>query len=108
MRAARRAVGIALLGSIAAAAPLPGQQTPPPLVRFLRQSIGLDSAQLAAGERGTAVVKVLDTKNERDVAVFGIATADVSRQASVGHVSDLRRSPRAPTRTCFATFMHPP
>jgi len=107
MRAARRAVGIALLGSIAAAAPLPEQQTPPTLVRFLRQSIGLDSAQLAAVERGTAVVKVLDTKNQRDVAVFGIVTADVSRQAYVAHLRDFRSSLRAPTRARFGIFSDP-
>jgi len=107
MRASRRAEGMALLGCIAAAALLPGQQTPPPLVRFLRQSIGLDSAQLAAVERGTAVVKVLDTKNQRDVAVFGIVTADVPRQAYVAHVRDFRSSLRAPTRARFGIFSDP-
>ena len=107
MRAARRPVGLALLGWFAAAVPLPGQQTPATLVRFLRQSIGLDSAQLAAVERGAAVVKVLDTKNQRDVAVFGIITADVPRQRYVAHLQDFPSSLRAPTRTRFGIFSDP-
>jgi len=107
MCGARRPVGIALLGCIAAAAPLLGQQTPAPLVRFLRHSIGLDSAQLAAVERGAALVKVLDTKNQRDVAVFGIITADIPRQRYVAHLRDFPRSLRAPTRPRFGVFSDP-
>jgi len=60
-----------------AVAPLPGQQTRLRSSVFLRQSIGLDSAQLAAVERGTAVVKVSTPRTSGDVAVFGIITADV-------------------------------
>ena len=107
MCGARHPVGMALLGCIAAAAPLPGQQTPAPLVRFLRHSIGLDSTQLAAVERGAAVVKVLDTKNQRDVAVFGIITADVPRQRYVAHLQDFPSSLRAPTRPRFGIFSDP-
>jgi len=107
MCGARRPVGIALLGCIAATAPLLGQQTPAPLVRFLRHSIGLDSAQLAAVERGAALVKVLDTKNQRDVAVFGIITADIPRQRYVAHLRDFPSSLRAPTRPRFGVFSDP-
>jgi len=107
MRASRRAVGPALLGCFVAVAPLPGQQTPAALLRFLRQSIGLDSAQLAAVERGTAVVKVLDTKNQRDVAVFGIITADVPRQLYVARLQDFQSSLGTPTRTRFGIFSDP-
>jgi hypothetical protein len=107
MCGARRPVGIALLGCIAAAAPLLGQQTPAPLLRFLRHSIGLDSVQLAAVERGAALVKVLDTKNQRDVAVFGIITADIPRQRYVAHLRDFPSSLRAPTRPRFGVFSDP-
>ncbi|PYP45928.1 MAG: hypothetical protein DMD50_09785 [Gemmatimonadetes bacterium] len=107
MCGARRPVGVALLGCIAATAPLLGQQTPAPLVRFLRHSIGLDSAQLAAVERGAALVKVLDTKNQRDVAVFGIITADIPRQRYVAHLRDFPSSLRAPTRPRFGVFSDP-
>src|SRR6266545_1445689 len=40
---------------------------PPRLAEFLQQSIGFDSAQLAAVERGEPVVKVLEARNSRDV-----------------------------------------
>ena len=107
MRPSRRWVGCALLFCIAAAAPLPGQQTPAPLVRFLRQSIGLDTVQVAAVERGAPVVRVLDTKNQRDVAVFGIITVDVPRAAYIGHLQDVQSSLRTPTRTRFGIFSDP-
>ena len=107
MRVARRPLGIALLGCVVAVAPLPGQQTPAALLRFLRQTIGLDSAQLAAVERGTAVVKVLGTKNQRDVAVFGIITADVPRAVYIAHLQDFQSSLRTPTRTRFGIFSDP-
>src|SRR5437762_4519392 len=68
---------VTLLGAIVAP-PVQGQ-APAQLVTFLRQSIGLDSAQLALVERGEGVVKVLDTRDRRDVAVFGIITATSRR-----------------------------
>jgi hypothetical protein len=107
MASAGRPLGFVLLGCVAAVAPLAGQQTPATLVRFLRQSIGLDSTQLAAVERGTAVVKVLDTKNKRDVAVFGVVAADVPRQFYVGRLQDFPSSLRTPTRTRFGIFGDP-
>jgi len=103
----RASLRCALLLCILAVAPLPGQQTPAPLVRFLRQSIGLDTAQVAAVERGVAVVKVLGTKNQRDVAVFGIITMDVPRATYIGHVQDFPSSLRTPTRARFGIFSDP-
>src|SRR2546426_10152708 len=94
----RASLRCALLLCILAVAPLPGQQTPAPLVRFLRQSIGLDTAQ---------VVKVLGTKNQRDVAVFGIITMDVPRATYIGHLQDFPSSLRTPTRSRFGIFSDP-
>lgn len=103
-----RSVGAVLLGGIVGAiTPLPGQQAPALLTQFLRQSIGLDSTQLAAVERGQAVVKVLDTRDQRDVAVFAIVTARVSRDAYIAQVRDFQRWLRAPTRTRFGLFNDP-
>lgn len=87
--------------------PMQGQETPAPLVRFLRQGIGLDSAQLLLIERGDAVVKVLDTRDRRDVAVFGIIAADVPRDTYVGRVRDFRTSLRTPTRSRLGIFSDP-
>jgi len=98
-------VGVTLLALTAAA---PGQgQAPAQLVTFLGQSIGLDSAQLALVERGEGVVKVLDTKDRRDVAVFGIITADAARDAYVLRARDFRTSLQAPSRTHFGIFSDP-
>ncbi|HEV8304418.1 MAG TPA: hypothetical protein VGQ25_05630 [Gemmatimonadales bacterium] len=99
-------LGIMLLCAIAAA-PMHGQAAPAQLVRFLRQSIGLDSAQLVLVERGDAVVKVLDTRDRRDVAVFGIVTTEVPRETYVAQVRDFRTSLRTPTRSRLGIFSDP-
>jgi hypothetical protein len=99
-------LGVTLLGAIAAA-PMQGQEAPAQLVRFLRESIRLDSAQLALVERGEAVVKVLDTRDRRDVAVFGIITADVPRSVLVAQLRDFPNSLRTPTRSRFGIFSNP-
>jgi hypothetical protein len=91
-------LGVALMQS-----PAP----PPALARFLQQSIGLDAAQLAAMERGEAVVKVLDTRDRRDVALFGIVTADVTREAYVRRARDFQNSLRTATRARFGIFSNP-
>jgi hypothetical protein len=99
-------LGMTLLGAIVVA-PLQGQAAPPQLVRFLRQSIGLDSAQLVLVERGEAVVKVLETRDRRDIAVFGIITADVSREAYAAQLRDFPSSLRTPSRSSFGIFSNP-
>lgn len=95
----------ALLG--AAAPPAPGSQRPAALTRFLRERIGLDTAQLGALERGQAVVTVLDTKDKRDVAVFGIITTAMTREAYVTRLRDFPRWLRTPTRTQLGIFSDP-
>ncbi len=110
MRKGRAAlyVGAALVGCTAiGAVRLQGQQQPARLTQFLRQSIGLDSAQLVAVEGGKPVVKVLETENKRDVAVFGIITADVPRAFYLVRMRDFQNSLRAPTRNRFGIFNDP-
>ncbi len=87
--------------------PLAAQQTPARLATFLQQHIGLDQAQLASIERGDAIVKVLDTENKRDVAVFGIIAVDVPREVYVARLQDFPSSLRAPTRPRFGIFQVP-
>ena len=99
-------LAVTFLGVIAAA-PMEGQGAPATLVRFLREGIGLDSAQLALIERGDAVVKVLETRDRRDVAVFGIIAADVPRDVYIGRVRDFRTSLRTPTRARLGIFSDP-
>ena len=101
-------LGVTLLGAVAAA-PLEAQDAPAQLVTFLRQSIGLDSSQLAAALRGDAVVKVLatETQNRRDIAIFGIVTTPRARDTYTRQALDFRTSLRAPTRTRFGIFSDP-
>jgi hypothetical protein len=101
-------IGAALIGGVAtAAAPLHGQHPPARLAQFLRQGIGFDSSQLVTMEGGKAVVKVLDTPVKRDVAIFGIISLDVPREAYVGWVRDFPTSLRTPTRKRFGIFSDP-
>ena len=80
------------------------QQPPRALTQFLRESVGLDAAQLAQVQRGEAIVKVLETQHPRDVAIFGIVTADASRESYVRHLSDFERSLRSPWRIRLGIF----
>jgi len=98
-------LGVTFFSLIAAASQ--GQETPAPLVRFLRHGIGLDSAQVALIERGDAVVKVLDTRDRRDIAIFGIIAADVPREVYVAQARDFRASLRTPTRARLGIFSDP-
>src|SRR5262245_17715190 len=102
-----RALAPFIVLSVAAVPPALGQ-TPATLVQFLRESVGLDAGQLARVEKGQAVVKVLDTKEKEDIAVFGVVTVNVSREAYVTRVKDFRNSLRTPTRTAFGLFSDPP
>ena len=100
------------LGCVAAlgcgvALSLPAQGPPAKLASFLQEHIGLDQAQLALIERGDAILKVLDTENKRDVAVFGIVAVDVPREAYVTRLQDFPSSLRAPTRPRFGIFQVP-
>src|SRR6266550_3201385 len=87
--------------------PLHAQHPPASLATFLQQRIGLDSARIASIEHGDAIVKVLDTENERDVGVFGIITVDVPRTFYVTRLQDFSNSLRARTRLHFGIFSTP-
>ena len=104
-----RLVGYAALAGCGATVgvPLHAQQPPARLATFLQQRIGLDSARIASVERGDVIVKVLDTQNKRDVAVFGIITVDVPRTFYVTRLQDFPNSLRAPTRPHFGIFSTP-
>lgn len=99
---------LAILSALGAtAASGHAQQTPTQLAQFLGQSIGLDAAQLAMIERGEAVVKVLETQNKRDVAIFGMITAAAARESYVRHLRDFRQSLRSPARARLGIFSDP-
>src|SRR5712664_794184 len=80
---------------------------PQRLTEFLQQSIGFDAAQLAAVERGEPVVKVLEAHDRRDVAVFGIITVPVARDAWASAARNFPASLRTPHRAQLGIFSHP-
>lgn len=88
------------------AATLPPQR-PAKLTLFLEQSIGFDEKQLTAVERGEAVVKVLETQDRRDVALFGIITVPVAREQYVRALRDFTASLRTPNRAQLGIFSDP-
>ena len=103
----KHAIVVALLSCSAGLGALIAQEPPPELATFLRQRIGLDQGQLAAIERGEAVVKVLESPSPRDLAVFGIITVAVRRQVYVSRVQNFASSLRTPNRHGFGIFHTP-
>src|SRR5882762_9771635 len=80
---------------------------PSQLTTFLQQNIGFDAGQLAAIERGEPVVKVLETRDRRDVAVFGVVTMPVGREQYVRALRDFPTSLRTPNRAQLGIFSDP-
>src|SRR5437867_2191336 len=80
---------------------------PPRLTEFLQQSIGFDSVQLAAVERGEPVVKVLEARDRRDVAGFGIITVTMTRDAWASAARNFPAALRTPHRTQLGIFSNP-
>jgi hypothetical protein len=99
-----RAAALSLTLCVAASA---GAQEPAKLEQFLRQTIGLDSKQIEALERGETVTLALDTQNKNDVAVFGITTTRVPRETLVRQMRDFPTSLRSPNRPRFGIFGNP-
>ena len=98
---------LVLTALLAIAMPAHPQEPSPGLAKFLGGTIGLDAAQLAMVERGEPVVKVLETQNKRDVAVFGIVAADASRESYVKRLRDFPNFLRTPVRTGVGLFSNP-
>lgn len=81
----------ALLGQVVVAVPAAAQQPSSRLDQYLRRTIGLDSAQMAAARHGQAVVKVLKSENTKDIAIFGMIAIGVPRAAYVPRLVDVQR-----------------
>ncbi|HYV97577.1 MAG TPA: hypothetical protein VE967_09000, partial [Gemmatimonadaceae bacterium] len=103
----RHAVGLLAL-AVAGTAIAQAQQPSAALATYLRDNIGFTPAQIAAMERGEVVVKVLPSTNDRDVVVFGIVTAPVSRAAYVAIAKNFRTSLAGPNRPQLGIFSDPP
>src|SRR4029079_10659909 len=87
--------------------PAPVAAPPPDVEQFLTWTIKLDAAQLAALERGDVVSKVLDTKQQLNVVVFGAVVVNTPRDRIVQQALDFSTSLRAPTRKQLGFFTTP-
>lgn len=87
--------------------PLGAQEPAAGLGEFLAQRIRLERGQLAALDRGEPVVKVLDTPDQREVALFGTVRIDVPRLEYARQLADSSALLRAPTRPHVGIFHDP-
>ena len=83
------------------------QRPPPALTEFLQQTIALDQDEMRAATSGVAVVKVLKTSDDREIAVFGVVHIDVPRSFYVHLATTFPTSLRDPSRLAFAVFSDP-
>jgi hypothetical protein len=83
-----------------------GQSAASALEPYLR-GIDLDAAQLESAGRGSAVVRLLATGDEKDVAVFGMVRIRSTQDAILSRLLDLERSLKEDGRR-FAIFHDPP
>ena len=89
------------------ASPGRAQGLPPSLEQFLLQTIGLHQDELSAVPSGRPVVKLLETPDRREIAVFGIVSIAVPRSFYVQRAVDFRSSLRSPSRLRFGIFSDP-
>jgi hypothetical protein len=83
------------------------QGLPPALEHFLRESIELNADELSAVPTGRPVVKLLDTPDRLEIAVFGIVSIGVPRSFYVQRAVDFKSSLRSPLRPRFGIFSDP-
>lgn len=100
------ALALLVLDRAAAAEPAPPQEAPR-VKQFLSEAVGFDPSQLAALERGEVISRIIETKGELNVAVFGAVTLNTSRERFVERAVDFRKSVRAPTRVQLGLFGAP-
>ncbi|HKE88763.1 MAG TPA: hypothetical protein VKB45_00415 [Gemmatimonadales bacterium] len=83
------------------------QGMPPSLTQFLQQTIRLNPDELSAASSGIPVVKLLESSDRREIAVFGIVSIAVPRAFYVHRASDFRTSLKSPSRSRFGIFSDP-
>lgn len=100
---------VASVGIALAALPASGaaQSVPPALAHFLHETIQLNADELSAVPTGKPVVKLLDTPDRREIAVFGIVSIAVPRSFYVQRAADFKASLRSPSRPRFGIFSDP-
>ncbi len=98
---------VAALGGLLAFAPASRAQGGLAQAMLARNSVRLDSLESDAVDRGEAIVRVLPTQDQKDVAVLGVIRIGLSRDLYLRRVQDFRAWLRAPTRTRLGLFSDP-
>jgi hypothetical protein len=75
--------------------------------RFLQKYIGLSPGEIDQARQGGVVTKVLTTKDQEEVALFGIVAVNASREDVTRRVRDLQSFLRSPGRVAFGLFNTP-
>jgi len=75
--------------------------------RFLQKYIGLTPGEIDQARQGTVVTKVLDTKDQDEVALFGIVTVNAPRSEVTRRIKDLPTFLRSPGRVGLGIFSAP-
>jgi hypothetical protein len=79
----------------------------PPLPTFEGRAIALSAEQTAALARGEPAVQLLETKDGRVTAVFGIVAIKGTRKAFVARLTSFAQSVRSPDLRSFGLFKTP-
>jgi hypothetical protein len=100
--------GVLVSGVLVAVSTVVGAQPSlPPLPSIQGRPIVLSAGELAALVRGEPAIQLLETRDPRVVAVFGIVAVNVPRSFFVSRFSDVAQSLRAAGRTQFGVFGTP-
>jgi hypothetical protein len=75
--------------------------------RFLQRYIGLASGEIDQARQGTVITKVLATKDQDEVALFGIVAVNAPRDEVTRRVRDLPTFLRSPGRAALGIFSTP-
>lgn len=101
------AAGLAALAWVAIPSDGHAQSIPPSLTQFLQQAIGVHQDDLSDIASGKPVVKMLESSDRREIAVFGIVGIAVPRSFYVQRAADFRASLRTATRLRVGIFSDP-
>jgi hypothetical protein len=103
----RRALCWAAIAGAARPLRAAAQGLPPALATFLHQTIELDWRGMRDLTDGKAVVRVLASPDQREIALFGIVHIGVPRAFYVTRAADFPSSLHEPSRLRFGIFSDP-
>jgi len=100
-----QAVGAVLFAALPAVVLAQAEPAPRP---FLRQAIGLTDAQLAALEKGEAIIKQLTTPEKAEVAAFGVVKVKGTQDVFLQKIRQIHIFRKVPEVLQIGRFSAPP